>query len=111
MQAEELMVRAQIACGRVEDALQAALALLANCLAHGLQAEATAAQLAIAAAYQAAEQPALALSYVLNALYHATALHMDLLAAAAVVALAEVKLRLSVDLAAEARQLVEARNT
>ena len=102
-------MRAQIACGHNVAAARAALALLANCLAHGLQAEAAGAQLAVAAAYQGAEQPVLALPYALNALYHATALHLDLLAAAAVVAVAEIKLCMSIDLAAEARHLVEVR--
>jgi hypothetical protein len=101
------MVIALTASGLHQEALQAAFKLLANCVSQGLQCVATSVQLTIADAYQAAEQPALALPYVLNALYHATALHMDLLAATAVVALAEIKLAMSVDLAGEARTLVE----
>ena len=107
MQAEECMVHALVADGRNEDALRAAHTLLANCLAHGLQAEATSAQLTLAHAYADAGQPALALPHALNAVYHATALHLDLIAAAAVVALACIKLNLSVDFAAEARALVQ----
>lgn len=72
-----------------------------------VQVEATSAQLTVAAAYAAARQPALALPHVLNALYHATALHLDGTAAAAAVALAEIKLSLSPTMASEARALVE----
>ena len=103
------MVLALIESGQHARAAAAALTLLANCLAQSLQAEATSAQLTVAAAYAAAGQPTLAMPHVLNALFHATALHLDLLAAAAVVALAEVKLALSIEHAAEARALVRVR--
>lgn len=69
--------------------------------------EATSAQLTIAAAFAAAQQPALALPHALNALYHATALHLDVLAASATVALAEIKLCLSPGMAGAARALIE----
>lgn len=72
-----------------------------------MQVEATSAQLTVAAAFAAAQQPALALPHVLNALYHATALHLDVVAATAAVALAEIKLCLSPTMAEEARALVE----
>ena len=42
-------------------------------------------------------------------MYHATALHLDVLAVEAVVQLAEAKLALSPGMAADARQLVQVR--
>ena len=106
-QAEELLVIAMIAGGECSAARAAAAQLFANCLAAGLQIEAVRAQLAIARAFARAEQPSLALPYILNGLYHATALHLDVLAAEAVVLLAETKLALSPGMAADARQLVQ----
>jgi hypothetical protein len=105
------MVLALVAGGYHQAAVDAGLTLFANCLAQGLQTEASSVQLTISTAMLAAGQPALALPYVLNALYHATALHMDLLAAAAVVQLAEIKLSLSIEAATEARCLIEVRNS
>lgn len=102
---------ALVAGGYHQAAVDAGLTLFANCLAQGLQTEASSVQLTISTAMLAAGQPALALPYVLNALYHATALHMDLLAAAAVVQLAEIKLSLSIEAATEARCLIEVRNS
>eukprot|EP00892_Ulva_mutabilis_P000945 jgi/Ulvmu1/10851/UM007_0025.1 len=107
VQAEELLIKAMIAGGECEHARKHAAALFANCHDAGLQVEATSAQLTIAAAFAEAQQPALALPHVLNALYHATALHLDVLAASATVALAEIKLRLTPGMAAAARALVE----
>lgn len=108
-QAEELLITAMIAGGECSAARAAAAQLFANCLAAGLQIEAVRAQLAIARAFASAEQPALALPYILNGMYHATALHLDVLAVEAVVQLAEAKLALSPGMAADARQLVQVR--
>ena len=103
------MIVALRTAGQHHEALAAAHTLLANCVAQALQPAAASVQLTIASIFQAAEQPTLALAYVLNALYHATALHLDVLAATAAVTLAEVKLAMTVDLASEATALVQVR--
>ena len=101
------MIAVMEASGQASEAFKQATLLLANCLAAGLQVEAVTVQLRIARTLLSTLQPALALPYILNALYHASAMQLDVVAAAACVALAEVKLALSISMAAEARAIVQ----